>query len=210
MERRVYLELFNDKKAMDKETLFVKDVARLEGKREIVSQIEQLPVYTPTKKDENYVVIDVLTILQHIHSALPDIHVIPIGPKQTVIEIAREKQPLSPLFVLFFLLLLYIGSALAIMNFHEDVSMLLVHQKLYLFITGKELAQPLLLQIPYSIGLGLGMIIFFNHIFKKRINEEPSPLDIEIFQYKKGIEDYLSATETDRSSKPWPSKHSPQ
>lgn len=210
MEKRIYVELYQDIDATIDETLRIKDVARLEGEKELLAQIEQLPVYTPTKNDHHYVVMDVLTLIQRIHHSFPDVHVIPVGSKHTVIALQRETSQPKLVYVFCFWLLLFIGSALAIMNFHEDVSMLLVHQKLYLFITGKELAHPLLLQIPYSIGLGLGMMIFFNHIFKKKMNEEPSPLDLEMFQYKKGMEAYLTATESDRSSKPWPSKHSSQ
>ena len=46
------------------------------------------------------------------------------------------------------------------MNFHEDVSMREVHIALYEIITGERNEYPYLLQIPYSIGLGLGMIVF--------------------------------------------------
>ena len=46
------------------------------------------------------------------------------------------------------------------MNFHEDVSMRQVHQKLFYMLTGLRDKQPLLIQVPYSIGLGLGMILF--------------------------------------------------
>jgi stage V sporulation protein AA len=35
------------------------------------------------------------------------------------------------------------------------------------------------------------MILFFNHIFKKRINEEPSPLEMEMFNYQQNIDQYV-------------------
>src|SRR5690606_3585269 len=94
-----------------------------------------------------------------------------VGPQQTIIEIVTQKVKMSkPLFLLAWLLL-FIGSAFTIMNFHEDTSMQAVHQKLFYLMTGIKDSKPLSIQIPYSIGLGLGMILFFNHVFKKRINE---------------------------------------
>jgi stage V sporulation protein AA len=87
--------------------------------------------------------------------------------------------------------LLFIGSGLTIMNFHEDVSMQAVHQRLYEMVTGEKDAYPLWLQVPYSIGIGLGMILFFNHLFKKRLNEEPSPLELEMFNYQQSIDQYV-------------------
>ena len=85
------------------------------------------------------------------------------------------------------------------MNFHEDVSMQDAHQRLYKIITGKEVEKPLIFQIPYSIGLGLGMIIFFNHVFKKRINEEPSPLEVEMFNYQNDLDRYVLMHENKES-----------
>ncbi|MFZ4452199.1 stage V sporulation protein AA [Salibacterium aidingense] len=205
MKNHIYLQLFSTHSAVPGEQLYIKDVARLEGEKEQVASVLALPIYQIGVKDKSHVVVDGLSVIQHIHSAFPELNVTLLGREQTVIEVSRDRKMISPLLFLFVWFLLFTGAALAIMNFHEDVSMLTVHQKLYQLITGKELEQPLLLQIPYSFGLGLGMILFFNHLFKKRINEEPSPLEIEMFQYRQEIDKYLAETEAERGSK-WPSK----
>lgn len=62
-------------------------------------------------------------------------------------------------------------------------------------------AHPLLLQIPYSIGIGLGMIIFFNRVFKKKFNEEPSPLKVEMFNYQQELDHYTVMHEQDEDEK---------
>ena len=85
------------------------------------------------------------------------------------------------------------------MNFHEDVSMQDAHQRLYKIITGKSVDKPLMFQIPYSFGLGLGMILFFNHVFKKRLNEEPSPLEVEMFNYQQDLDRYVVMHENKES-----------
>jgi stage V sporulation protein AA len=97
--------------------------------------------------------------------------------------------------------LLFFGSAMAIMNFHDDVSMRSVQEKLYKIITGVEDSKPWIFQIPYSIGLGLGMILFFNHVFQKRINEEPSPLEVEMFNYQMDLDNYVIIHENKESIK---------
>jgi stage V sporulation protein AA len=96
---------------------------------------------------------------------------------------------------------LFIGSGLAIMNFHTDVSMPEVHQRLYYLITGRAESQPLLMQIPYSLGIALGMILFFNHFFQKRINEEPSPLEVELFLYQQNVDQYYIQHENKENEK---------
>ncbi|MFD2704366.1 stage V sporulation protein AA [Salibacterium lacus] len=205
MANRVYLQFFSPGSVLPGDQLYVKDVALVEGDKELVSGILDIKVYEVTSRDKHHIVVDGLTVLQHIHSVYPDLEVNVLGRPQVVVDIRtgrRQKKLISVLLVWF---LLFTGAALAIMNFHEDVSMLAVHQTIYQLITGEHLEQPLLLQIPYSFGLGLGMILFFNRLFKKRLNEEPSPLEIEMFQYRQDMEEYAAESKSDRSST-WPSK----
>src|SRR5699024_11873984 len=89
-------------------------------------------------------------------------------------------------------LILFVGTAMTIINFHYDVSMLEVHQKLHFLFTGENVQHPLWLQIPYSIGLGIGMILFLNNWFKKQLNEESSPLELELFTYQQKIEENIA------------------
>ncbi len=93
------------------------------------------------------------------------------------------------------------------MNFHEDVSMPDVHRRIVFLLTGKMIEHPYFLQIPYSFGIGLGMVIFFNHVFKRRMNDEPSPLEIEMFKYEESVNQYVitqqfQQLEHNRSTKP--------
>jgi stage V sporulation protein AA len=39
------------------------------------------------------------------------------------------------------------------------------------------------------------MVLFFNHLFKKKINEEPSPLEVEIFNYQLDLDKYVAMNE---------------
>ena len=75
-----------------------------------------------------------------------------------------------------------------------------VHQRIHYLVTGKHEARPLILQIPYSLGIGVGMILFFNHLFKRRFNDEPSPLELEMYLYGENLNQYVINHE--RSKKP--------
>ena len=92
---------------------------------------------------------------------------------------------------------------MAIMNFHYDVSMEEVQIRLHYLFTGEQTQHPLWIQIPYSLGLGLGMLLFFNHWFQKRFNEEPSPLEIEVFNYQQEIDNYVYHKENHYSDAPF-------
>jgi stage V sporulation protein AA len=45
------------------------------------------------------------------------------------------------------------------------------------------------------------MILFFNHVFRKRINEEPSPLEVEMFNYQQDLDHYVIMHENKESMK---------
>lgn len=160
-----------------------------------------MPLYQVSEKDKNIVILDIIQVLRAIHLQDPTLDVQTVGGAETIVEIQYRKRNLSTVLFIGVWLLLFIGSCLAIMNFHEDVSMRDVHIALYEIITGERNDYPYLLQIPYSIGLGLGMIVFFNHIFKKRLNEEPSPLEVEMFNYQLDLDQYVAMHENQETIK---------
>ncbi|QPC46753.1 stage V sporulation protein AA [Mangrovibacillus cuniculi] len=195
----IYLRLRNRAQVKPNEKVILGHMAQVLAPEEIRNDLLNLPVYQVKEEDKNIVIIDVMKVIQFIQAKHPNLEVQTVGPPQTIIEVVYEKKHMSmPLFV-FVWLLLFVGAALAIMNFHEDVSMPEVHQKLYTVLTGQEVAKPLLFQIPYSFGLGLGMILFFNHLFRKRINEEPSPLEVEMFNYQQDLDQYVIMNENKES-----------
>lgn len=201
MENTVYIRMRNRVQVKPNESIFLKDIAQIISREEIHSTLEKLPVHKVSPEDNNIVIIDVMMVVRMITKQFPTVDIQAIGPTQTIIEVMLKKKPVSYSLFLVVWFLLFIGSAITIMNFHEDVSMQAVHQRIYTMITGKQESKPLLLQIPYSFGLGLGMILFFNHFFKKRINEEPSPLEVEMFKYQQSLDQYVILNENKESLK---------
>lgn len=195
MEKTVYIRLRHRIQVHPNDVITIDKIALVVGDKELTEKLRKIVLHKIQLSDKNMVVIDVMHVLKEIHRYDRQIDVQTIGATQTIVEILYEKKKLSPFLFCIVWLLLFIGAGLAIMNFHEDVSMQAVHQRIYKIVTGQENAQPLILQIPYSLGLGLGMVLFFNHLFKKRINEEPSPLEVEIFNYQLDLDQYVAMHE---------------
>lgn len=173
-------------------TIKLNDIAHLSGNSSLVNNINNTFIYKLSEEDQNVSVIDGFVVIEQLVAKYPDIDIQQIGPDQTIIRIKKDAKKTPILLVSLIWMLLFIGSSMAIMNFHYDVSMQEVQQKLHFLLTGTEEKYPLWMQIPYSIGLGVGMILFFNHLFKKRFNEEPSPLEIEMFKYQQDLDNYVS------------------
>jgi len=201
MAETIYIRMRHRIQKKSNDRIFLKDLAQIIATDELLSQLKNVCLYHITEQDKNIIIIDSTQVIREIKKRFKDLEIQLIGPAQTIIEVVFEKRKVTLPFFILVWLLLFIGSGLTIMNFHEDVSMQTVHQRVYKMITGKEVEKPLIFQIPYSIGLGLGMVIFFNHVFKKRLNEEPSPLEVEVFNYQQSLDQYMIMHENKESIK---------
>lgn len=195
----IYIRMRNRVQVKQNQKVKIKDIARILGKDEIVKQLEEKILLTVKKEDQNIIIIDLVQMIETIQAIDQTLEIQTFGPAQTIIEVICDKSKVSFLSFSAVWLLLFLGAVMTIMNFHVDVSMREVHQKLFTIITGKVDDKPLLIQVPYSIGLGLGMILFFNHFFKKRFNEEPSPLEVEMFNYQQDLDQYVIMNENRES-----------
>lgn len=198
----VYLRLRYKFQARINDTITIGTMAEVIAPNESLDEIKGIVIHTIQPEDSSHIVIDAIDVIQAIHQHLPEADIQTVGPAQSIIEVvANKKKRTRPLYISLVWILLFIGAALTIMNFHEDVSMGDVHQKIYTLITGNKKEHPLILQIPYSIGVGVGMVLFFNHIFKKKFNEEPSPLEVEMFNYQQDLDQYVIFEEKKKKEK---------
>ncbi len=189
----IYIQFKKDIRIQQLGTIVLRDIAQISIPHE---EIEQTPLYTITEKDGTYVVIDSFIILSHLQKTFPHIRIQMTGPSQCLIHIEQPEKKGALARAIIVWIILFIGTAMTIMNFHYDVSMQEVQQKLHYLLTGRENDYPLFIQIPYSIGLGVGMLLFFNYWFRKKFTDEPSPLEIELFNYQQQIKTYTMENDT--------------
>ncbi|TFB23919.1 stage V sporulation protein AA [Filobacillus milosensis] len=199
MQNVIYLRLKPKQVVKKGQKILLSDIAWISTNDDTVKKkLSTLYLHTVTKEDQTYKVFDLFTIIKRIHTLYPEYEIESVGGSQAILVIYQPKPKVYPLYVAFIWCLLFVGAAMAIMNFHFDVSMEEVQSTLHEMISDKnENRSVLWLQIPYSIGLGLGMLLFFNHFFKKRFNEEPSPLEVEMFNYDQDLHHYVSFNENE-------------
>lgn len=194
-KEKVYI-ILNSKVSIDiKEKLYIKDIGEVFCLDEKLKQdIESIKVYN--SKEETWDYINTVNIVEVILRRYPKIELDISGASNVLLEVkSKEKvnKSLEILKVLFVCITLFFGAALGIMYFHEDVNMSSTLEKLYYTFSGEKNINPLIMNIPYSIGLGVGMIVFFTRIYSKskRRRMEPSPLDTELFLYDNDMEGYI-------------------
>jgi len=180
----------------------LRDIAHvLASSEEQENRLLELELLQPGPEDGNLILIDILQIIPQIRQLLPDVNVELMGSGHTLVEVmAGSGKASKSLFILVWLLLFF-GSALTIMNFHADVNMQEVQIRIVEMLTGHRDEHPYLFQLAYSLGIGFGMAVFFNHLFKKKWNEEPTPLEVEMFLYQQNVDQFVVIEETERMHK---------
>ncbi|MVP00100.1 stage V sporulation protein AA [Paenibacillus lutrae] len=191
----LYIRLRRRVSVSPNETVKLDKIAQLIAEPAYEAALKDLTVVRLQTKDGNRVLVDMLSIVAKIKSLYPHLQIEHFGEPHTLLEVQTAARKPNLLFLAAVWILLFIGSGLTIMNFHADVSMVEVHRRVYELLTGNRSEHPFLLQLTYSIGLGIGMSVFFNHFFKKKFNEEPSPLEVEMFTYQENIDRYTIAEE---------------
>lgn len=159
-------------------------------------RLSSLPLHQIVPDDGNMIVIDMLQVVKAVRQMLPGTTVETFGEPHVLVEVAQPDTFKPRLFMLVLAwVLLFFGSGMALMNFHADVNMPQVQKRITELITGKPERHPWLFQIPYSLGVGLGMLLFFNRLLPKKMLDEPNPLEVEMFMYQENVNHYIITEE---------------
>lgn len=147
------------------------DVAEIYCKNSNVQKyLENLKIYK-AKEEEISDFVSAIDIINKIENERDDVEVNMVGKEEILIEVKSSKKKsnfFKILKMLFVCIALFLGAGLAIVNFHEDVNMKGSMEKLYFIVTGEGKHNPLIMLIPYSIGIGIGMTAFFSSNFSNR------------------------------------------
>lgn len=187
-----YLRLKKEVKISEKSDLRLSDIAyiSLENAPNVKKQIISSVIKRINSQGEGPYIINAFQVIEKLNRLFPDVEFQIIGGNEVLIY-DGEKKKTSVFMAILVWLILFVGTAMTIINFHYDVSMHEVQQKIHYLITGKDTKNPLWMQIPYSLGLGVGMMLFFNHFLKYKFSDDPSPLEIEIYKYDESVRQYL-------------------
>ncbi len=195
-EEKVYFKM-EKKKAIDvKKDVLVEDLGDVYcSNNKVQRQIEKLLI-EERNIEEDWACITAIQVTAKILNAYPNVDLDIIGESEILIEYKSQQishKALEFFKVLIVCIILFFGSSLALINFHEDVNTRSSIEKLYQIFTGEKKDNPLIMAIPYSLGIGIGVMTFFTRIFSssKRRAKEPGPMEIELFMYEQDMEEEI-------------------
>lgn len=177
------------------DTIYLKDLGTLYCKDDnVVNKCKCLKICKLPKDKNARKVISVMKIVELMDQEFPNIHVENIGETDVVVErVEREQMPKwkEVLKIAFVSGITFFGTAFTIMAFHTDIGIIELFNGIHKMITGTESNGHSILEFSYSIGLSVGIIVFFNHIGGKRITKDPTPIEVEMRIYEDEVNQTL-------------------
>lgn len=166
------------------------DVAVMEcTESAIINRLKTEKLMEVDQNPNNRKVVSVMYVIQKIHTIYPELEVQNLGESDFIVSLKPGKQPKLMVFakVLFVCVVSFFGSVFAMMTFNEDVSALDSFRKVYTWVMGTAPEGATILEFSYSVGVSVGIIGFFNQIGKKKLTQEPSPVEVEMSGYDKQV-----------------------
>lgn len=190
MGKSLYLKL-NQISEVHGQDVYLKDIASLySDDASVLGRCRALRVMRIQSEKNRRYVGSVLDLIDLIARMDPSIQVENLGEKDYIIDYQRQKNPakvLEWLKTAFVCVICFSGAAFAIMTFNNDASVTDVFEEIYRLVLGQEPGRITVLELSYSVGLALGVLLFFNHFGAWKLNTDPTPLEVEMRLYEENI-----------------------
>lgn len=130
-----------------------------------------------------------------------DVEVVNVGQTDTVVEYTDGKKVSKSMTFFKCILasvLIFFGAAFTIMAFNNDISISGVFERFYFQMIGEKKPEFSELELMYSIGLALGIIVFFNHIGGRKLSDDVTPIEVELYKHKNDTLDTIVELKQER------------
>ncbi len=178
--------------------VFVKDIAKVyTSDVHLAAKIKAIKVFTFHQGEQKRQVVSILKLIEMIEAICPGVSVNSLGEADTLIEwiqVHKHKKPIQIFKIIIASGVSFFGTGFTIMAFHNDIAINKVFGKIYEMVMGQPSNGYTILEISYSIGLALGIIVFFNHIGGRRITKDPTPIEVAMRNYEDDVNKALVAT----------------
>lgn len=189
-DKTIYLKL-DAKVKIRGEGIKIGDLGKVYCENENVSnKVKTLNIYHFQEKDHQRCVIGILKIIQKIHKDYPDYRIEIVGETESIVEqITGKSNPvwLDNIKIALVAAVCFFGTMYTIMAYHNEINLIVLFEDIYTMVTGKESDGFTALEVAYSLGLSLGILIFYNHIGKRKLTPDPTPVTVEMRTYEDDV-----------------------
>lgn len=190
----VYIKA-QDSVCLNHKEIKMKDILSLYcSNKDIEQAIKNKSVYHFTKGDNQRKCFSILKVIEKIKEVDKTLDIMNLGPQDFIVYYKKEQEESKIMYygkILFVILVAFFGASFSIMTYNTDVGIEELFYNVYEMIMGKAPNGPNLLHISYTAGLAIGIIIFFNHAGKIKLNDDPTPFEVQMRLYERDVNDTL-------------------
>lgn len=199
----VYLKC-NRSVEVQSQDVYIKDLGSVWcSDKTVNAKVKSLKVHHFQKDGIKRCVVSCLKLVESMEECCSGISVEVIGEADVLIEwvdVNKHKNWQQWLKIVLVCLVSFFGTGFTIMAYHNDVGINEVFTEVYRMVMNQEPQGLNVLEVTYSIGLALGIVIFFNHVGGRRLTKDPTPIEVAMRNYEKDV-DMTLVEQADREGK---------
>ena len=199
----VYLKC-NRSVEVQSQDVYIKDLGSVWcSDKTVNAKVKSLKVHHFQKDGIKRCVVSCLKLVESMEECCSGISVEVIGEADVLIEwvdVNKHKNWQQWLKIALVCLVSFFGTGFTIMAYHNDVGINEVFTEVYRMVMNQEPQGLNVLEVTYSIGLALGIVVFFNHVGGRRLTKDPTPIEVAMRNYEKDV-DMTLVEQADREGK---------
>ena len=189
----IYVKIERSVQAKSEE-VFVKDIGKVHCEDPSVQAKCRAAKIYHFSKPQTRCVIDSLQVVELLEKICPGCSVQLIGERDVLVEYVPAEQSSHKgdlLKTALVCMIAFFGPAFSVMAYHNDVGIHNVFNEVYRMFMGREAQGVTVLEVSYSIGLAVGITLFFNHVGGKRLTADPTPIEVSMRNYEEDVDKAL-------------------
>ena len=194
MEKKIIYLKAEQSSYVNHGTIHIGDIASVFCEdREIEKRIRNIVIYEfdEKKEKEGRIFLSILLLIEKISEQIPCGEVRNVGELDMVVyyktKAQESKKWVQSAKILFICATCFFGAGITVMGYNNDVDMIKVFEQLYEVFLGSKPSSPTFVELFYSVGLMLGIFLFFNHVPGKKVTNEPTPIQVQMRSYEQDV-----------------------
>ena len=171
---------------VSKADVTIGDVMKVEcANQKVLSKVRSIRLMK--FQNNSRIAVSILKVISCIHEVYPEAEIQNVGEADFIITFEKQKTTGGFEHVLkavAVVLISFTGAAFSIMTFNSDVDIKKIFSQIYELTTGMKSDGFTVIELTYSIGIIIGILVFFNHFGKKRFTVDPTPIEVEMRLYE--------------------------
>lgn len=162
--------------------------------KDLEQEIKDQRVYHFMGKENQRKCFSVLKLIEVIKQVDKALDVVNLGPEDFIVYYKKQQEESKILHygkIIFVILVAFFGASFSIMTYNTDVGIEELFYNVYEMVMGQAPNGPNILHISYTAGLAIGIILFFNHAGKIKLNDDPTPFEVQMRLYERDVNDTL-------------------